>query len=101
MPTLISEPPFLNPSGLENIPCVAASRFLETAPESVMVNRVCQDEQNPSLVEVSYTLVGYSIFEPHLDILEVDNRVLAPTIEAPLAIGNRKNIPVPPINWLP
>lgn len=94
---IISDANFPTPFVLNQIDCVSASRHLDKVDESVSIISVCQDAQNPSLVIITFTLVGAFLFSPYCKILEVDGDTSYETlgIEAPIALGHYRNSDMP------
>ena len=88
---------FPTPAELNQIPCVSSDRLLKYVPEEVQVVSVCQDAQNPALLEVTFTLNGTFEYDPYCAILEVDGDTSYELrgVRAPLAIGHRNTSPVP------
>ena len=63
---------FIGPDRLGKLPCVVCSRFLEKVDEKVIILNVCQDEQNPSVVWITFSLNGVFNYTPKLNIFRVD-----------------------------
>jgi len=63
---------FIGPDRLSKLPCVVCNRFLEKVSEKIVILNVCQDEQNPSVCWITFTLNGVFNYTPTLSILKVD-----------------------------
>ena len=95
--TIINDRDFPTPAQINELDCVSASRFLKRVNESVSIVEVCQDSNNPSLVIMSFTLVGAFLFTPYCKILEVDGDTTYTTndVTVPLALGHYRNSSLP------
>jgi hypothetical protein len=86
---------------LNKLPCVVADRFLEKVDEVVEVLNVCQDEYNPSVVWMTFSLNGVFDYTPTCWILEVDGdkSFTSNGIKAPIYLSYYRNtISALPIN---
>lgn len=97
MTITIRDQDFATPGTLNQLDCISADRFLERVDESVSIIQVCQDAQNPSLVIVTFSLVGAFLFTPYCKILEVDGNTSYELndVTAPIAIGHYRNNDIP------
>jgi len=95
--TKISDENFSSPDEINMHPCVTADRWLNAVPETVVINQVCQDVYNTSLVVFNISLVGAFLFTPTLKITAVDDDITYATngVVATLAQGHYKNPEVP------
>jgi len=95
--TKIRDENFSDPSEINMHPCVTSDRWLNAVPETVVINQVCQDVYNTSLVIFNISLVGAFLFSPTLKITAVDGDVSYSTnsVSAPFAQGHYKNPEIP------
>lgn len=95
--TIIRDEDFTNPLIINTLDCVSADRYLHKVDEAVSIAQVCQDSNNPSLVIVSFSLVGAFLFVPFCKILEVDGDTSYQIndVTAPIAIGHYRNVEIP------
>lgn len=95
--TIIGNNDFPDPATINSMDCLSASRYLHTVDESVDIFQVCQDSNTPSLVIISFTLIGSFLYTPVCKILSVDGDTsygFNGTI-APIAIGHYRNSEIP------
>lgn len=94
---LIPDHLFLKPDQINSMPCAAASRLLKKVLESVSVVSVCQNSDNPSIVEISVTLTGVYEFTPTCSIISVDGdgSFQLNSVKAPLVLGFHRHPRIP------
>lgn len=95
--TSIPDAFFLSPEEVNLQPCLTASRFLNTVPESVSITQCCQDTNNTSLVIINFVLVGAFLFTPTLRILAVDDDTSYEqnNVQGIFALGHVSNPEIP------
>lgn len=95
--TTVRDEDFPLPIQINALDCVTSDRYLHKVNESVTINNVCQDPNNPSLVIINFSLVGAFLFTPFCKILSVDGDTSYQIndISPPLALGHYRNVDIP------